>query len=103
LQDKEIVLRAVEMIGKWDVMIAGIKDKELLIVKRGQCPDEIEIDGKQYSIRHYEPEKYIDIAVNNEEEFRKYKTIYFVKTYMRKLLDRLASEEVSRISNDNPS
>ncbi len=101
LQDKNIVLEAIEKIGKWDIMLAGIRDNELLIVKNGQCPDKIEINGMSFLIKHYEPEEYIEIAVKNEEEFRKYKTVYFVKIYMRKLLDRLASEEVNRFSMDN--
>ncbi|MEM0305287.1 MAG: hypothetical protein QW685_09805 [Saccharolobus sp.] len=41
------------------------------------------------------------VIEKEEELFRKYKIYYFVKTYIRKILDMLACAEVERMSQEN--
>lgn len=100
LNDKDIVLQAVDAVGKWDVMLAGIKNDEILIVSKRECPSHLTIDGNTLTIRRYDPDNYIQLLYQDEKVFRDYKIFYFVKTYMRKILDLLAYLEVSRLSMD---
>ncbi|QKR00933.1 hypothetical protein GWK48_01450 [Metallosphaera tengchongensis] len=100
LSDKEIVLQVVDYVGKWDVMLAGIKGNEVLIVSKKECPTEVTIDGNRLMIRRYDPENYVSLLYENDNVFRDYKIFYFVKVYMRKILDLLASLEAYRLSMD---
>ena len=100
LSDKEVVLQAIEMVGKWDVMLAGTKGNEILIVSKRECPNSLSIDGRNLNVKRYDPDTYINILQEDENVFRNYKVYYFVKVYMRKILDLLAYLEVSRLSMD---
>ncbi len=100
MQEKEIVLKALEKVDKWYVQLAGIKGKELLIVSQREVPREIEVDGIKLSVKYYSPEEYLNVISNNEEEFRSYHVYYFVKMYMRKVLDLLAYLEVNKFRID---
>ncbi|BFH72807.1 hypothetical protein SJAV_07510 [Sulfurisphaera javensis] len=100
MDEKEIVLKALDRIDKWYVMLAGIKDNNLLIVSKKVPPNVINIDGVDYTIKYYDPEDYLRVITQNEEEFRSYRIYYFVKVYMRKVLDILSSLEVQRMSEE---
>jgi hypothetical protein len=98
--DRETVLQVVDVVGKWDVMLAGIKGEEVIIVSKKECPSEIRLGERKVRIRRFDPEEYLRIVCENESLFRDYKMVYFVKVYMRKILDLLASLEVYRLSKD---
>lgn len=103
LSDKEVVLQVVDMLGKWDIMLAGIRGDEILMVVKGGnkgFPSEINLDNKTFRITYYDSEEYLKLVINDENIFRKYRIIYFVKVYMRKILDLLASLEVERLSKE---
>ncbi|AWR98342.1 hypothetical protein DFR86_10805 [Acidianus sulfidivorans JP7] len=107
LSDKEVVLSAVETLGKWDIMLAGIKDNELLmVIKRRDndvsksYPDTLEVDGRTFNVKYYDSEEYFNLLRSDETIFRKYNIVYFVKVYMRKVLDTLAYLEVEKLSNE---
>jgi hypothetical protein len=97
--DKERLLEVLEKVDKFYVYLAGIRENNILIVSSCEVPNEIEVKGQKYSIIHYTPEEYLSQVVEKEEEiFRNYKIYYFVKSYMRKILDMLACAEVERMS-----
>jgi len=100
MDEKEIVLKALDKIDKWYVMLAGIRENTLLIVSKKVPPNSINVDGIEYSVKYYEPEEYLRVITYNEDEFRSYKIYYFVKVYMRKVLDILSSLEVQRMSEE---
>lgn len=100
--EKELLLEALDKIDKFYVYLAGIRDNTLLIVAKCEVPNEIEIRGKKFTVIHYTPDDYLNQVIEKEEElFRKYKIYYFVKSYMRKILDMLACAEVERMSKEN--
>ena len=98
MEEKEIVLKALEQIDKWYVHIAGIRGDTLLIVSKKPVPEKLIIDGKEYKVKYYTPEQYIETIRVNEDEFRSFHIYYFIKVYMRKVLDLLAQLEVERMS-----
>ena len=100
MEEKEVVLKALEKVDKWYVQLAGIKGDELLIVSQKEVPKEIEVEGRKLTIKHYFPEEYLTVITKDENEFRSYHVYYFVKMYMRKVLDLLAYLEVNRIRID---
>ncbi|EWG06844.1 MAG: hypothetical protein ASUL_07729 [Candidatus Aramenus sulfurataquae] len=100
MQDKEVVMKVVEDVGRWEVMLAGINGDEILMVKKGKCADKACVEGKEYKVKWFDPEDYLKRILEDEEVFRKYKVVYFVKAYLRKVLDVLASAEVQRMSMD---
>ncbi|GEM_PF-461391 len=101
LDDKEIVLSALEKVDKFYVYLAGINNNEILLVTTLNVPNEVEIEGKKFKVVTYQPDDYLNQVVEKEYEiFRKYKIYYFVKAYMRKILDTLSSAEVERMSID---
>ncbi|QGA69291.1 hypothetical protein [Sulfolobus sp. E11-6] len=101
LDDKEIVLTALEKVDKFHVYLAGIDGSEILLVTTLNVPNELEIEGMKFKIIKYDPEDYLNQVVEKEYEiFRKFKIYYFVKVYMRKILDMLSSAEVERMSVD---
>ncbi|ARM76775.1 hypothetical protein [Acidianus manzaensis] len=104
LSDKDIVLSVVETLGKWDIMLAGIKGNELLMViknrEKKEYPKDLEIDGKKFNINYYDSEEYFTLLKDDESIFRSYNIVYFVKVYMRKVLDTLTYLEVERLSNE---
>ncbi|MGC9105995.1 MAG: hypothetical protein ACP5HQ_06200 [Thermoprotei archaeon] len=99
-REKEIVLKALEKVEKWYVHLAGISGDMLLIVSKREVPQEIEVDGKVYKVKHYDPEAYLEAIRRDENEFRSFRVYYFLKVYMRKVLDLLAQMEVERMSLD---
>ncbi|AKA75109.1 hypothetical protein SULI_10640 [Saccharolobus solfataricus] len=101
LDDKEILLSALDKVDKFYVYLAGINSSEILLVTTLNVPNEIEVEGKKFKVVKYHPEDYLSQVVEKEDEiFRKYKIYYFVKAYMRKILDTLSSAEVERMSLD---
>ncbi|MQL56139.1 hypothetical protein [Acidianus ambivalens] len=100
MEEKEVVLKALEKVDKWYVQLAGIKGDELLIVSQKEVPKEIEVEGRKLTVKHYSPEEYLNVITKDENEFRSYHVYYFVKMYMRKVLDLLAYLEVNRIRID---
>lgn len=100
MDEKELVLRALDKVDKWYVMLAGIKNNTLLLVSKRGVPNTIEVDGINLIVKHYDPEDYLKVIMHNEEEFRSYRIYYFVKVYMRKVLDILSSLEVQKMSED---
>ncbi|WP_252896684.1 hypothetical protein [Metallosphaera hakonensis] len=79
LGEKEIVLQAVEMVGKWDVMLAGIKGDELLIVSKKECPNQLTIEGMKLNVKRYDPDNYISLLYENENIFRDYRVFLLCK------------------------
>ncbi|BDC17785.1 hypothetical protein HS5_06750 [Acidianus sp. HS-5] len=100
MEEKEIVLKALEKVDKWYVQLAGIKGEELLIVSQKEVPREIEVDEIKFSVKHYSPDEYLKAISEDEDEFRSYHVYYFVKMYMRKVLDLLAYLEVNKFRID---
>ncbi|BCU69634.1 hypothetical protein [Stygiolobus caldivivus] len=98
MDEKEVVLTALEQVDKWYVHLAGIKGDTILIVSKKPVPEKLTINGKDYTIKYYTPEQYIETIRTNEEEFRSFRIYYFVKIYMRKVLDILTQLEVERMS-----
>ncbi|WP_338602000.1 hypothetical protein V6M85_01285 [Sulfolobus tengchongensis] len=97
--DKELLLKVLEKVDKFYVYLAGISGNEILLVTTLSVPNEIEVNGQRFKIVSYLPEDYLNQVVEREEEiFRRYKVYYFVKAYMRKILDTLASAEAERMS-----
>ncbi|WP_232049001.1 hypothetical protein [Sulfuracidifex tepidarius] len=101
MSEKQVVLNAIEGY-KFDVMLAGIMDDSLLIVSKKETPHFYEENGKKYTIIHYYPDDYINLLLQGKEEevFRPFHVYYFVKVYMRKVLDVLASVEVARMADE---
>lgn len=100
MDEKEVVLKALDKIDKWYVMLAGIRENNLLIVSKKVPPNMINVDGVDYTVKYYEPEEYLKVITQDENEFRSYKVYYFVKVYMRKVLDILSSLEVQKMSEE---
>ena len=100
MEEKEIVLKALDKVEKWYVMLAGIKGNTLLLVSKKEVPRTIEVDGINLEVRYFEPEEYLNVISQDDEEFRSYHVYYFVKVYMRKVLDILSSLEVQRMSEE---
>ena len=98
MDEKEIVLTALEQVDKWYVQLAGIKEDTLLIVSKKPVPEKLVVNGKEYNVKYYTPEQYIETIKVNEEEFRSFHIFYFVKIYMRKVLDLLTQLEVEKMS-----
>ncbi|MFP3065536.1 MAG: hypothetical protein RXR59_08420 [Sulfolobus sp.] len=100
MSEKDVVLKALEQVDKWYVQLAGIKGDTLLIISPKEVPRTLIVEGKEYKVVHYHPEEYLDVIRKNEDEFRSYHVYYFVKVYMRKVLDLLASIELERMTNE---
>lgn len=98
MDEKEIVLTALEQVDKWYVQLAGIKGDTLLIVSKKPVPEKLVVNGKEYNVKYYTPEQYIETIKVNEEEFRSFHIYYFVKMYLRKVLDLLTQLEVEKMS-----
>ncbi|NON62816.1 hypothetical protein [Acidianus sp. RZ1] len=98
MDEKELVLKSLDKVDRWYIMLAGIKENNLLLVTKREVPSTVEVDGIFLNVIHYDPDQYLEEVSRNEELFRSYKVYYFVKTYMRKLLDLLSSLEVQRMS-----
>jgi len=81
-------------------MLAGMKGNTLLLVSKKEVPRAIEVDGINLEVKYFEPEEYLRVILQNDEEFRSYHVYYFVKVYMRKVLDILSSLEVQRMSGE---
>ncbi len=100
--DKDTLLKALDKFDRFHIYLAGIRENCLLLVSDVELPKEIEVDGQIFTILHYKPEDYLQEVIKKEEElFRQYKVYYFVKSYMRRILDTLAYAEVERMSLDN--
>lgn len=101
MSEKQVVLNAIESY-KFDVMLAGILDDSLLIVSKNKVPEFYEENCKRYRIIHYYPDDYINLLLQGKENeiFRPFHVYYFVKVYMRKVLDVLASVEVARMADE---
>jgi len=100
MDEKEIVLKALDKVDKWYVMLAGIKDNTLLLVSKKEVPKTIEVDGINLEVKYYEPEEYLRVIQQDDKEFWSYRVYYFVKVYMRKVMDILSSLEVQRMSEE---
>ncbi len=101
MSEKQVVLNAIEGY-KFHVMLAGILDDKLLIVSRNQPPEFYEENGRKYTVIHFYPEDYVNLLLQGKEQevFRPFHIYYFVKVYMRKILDVLASVEVARMADE---
>ena len=98
MEEKEVVLKALEQVDKWYVHLAGINGETLLIVSKKPVPESLVVEGKEYKVKYYDPDQYIEAIKKDENEFRGYRVYYFIKLYMRKVLEVLAQMELERMS-----
>ena len=98
MDEKEVVLKALEQVDKWYVQLAGINGETLLIVSKKPVPESLVVEGKEYKVKYYDPDQYIEAIKRDENEFRGYRVYYFIKLYMRKVLEVLAQMELERMS-----
>ena len=98
MEEKEVVLKALEQVDKWYVHLAGINGETLLIVSKKPAPESLVVEGKGYKVKYYDPDQYIEVIKRDENEFRGYRVYYFIKLYMRKVLEVLAQMELERMS-----
>ena len=98
MDEKEVVLKALEQVDKWYVQLAGINGETILVVSKKPVPETLVVEGKVYKVKHFDPNQYIEAIKRDENEFRQYHVYYFVKLYMRKVLEVLAQMELERMS-----
>ena len=103
MDEKEVVLKALEQVDKWYVHLAGINGETLLIVSKKPVPESLVVEGKEYKVKYYDPDQYIEAIKRDENEFRGYRVYYFIKLYMRKVLEVLAQMELERMSLESGS
>ena len=56
------------------------------------------VKRKTNKVKYYDPDHYIEAIKRDESEFGGYRVYYFIRLYMRKVLEVLAQMELERTS-----